>query len=1177
MAKKIKLDLSQFKASGVYTLEFDASENVILTSQTIRLVVGFSNKGPFNAPVYIPDITTAIAIFGDIDKTLESQGSYFQRSILTCLQTGPVFALNLLKLNDDETSPTVDKVDYFGFSVATDEPNGVLTSRLYSSFYNKERFWFADVDYFLATMSVVDQGRIFSLVNLGQSPMSVIVRKSTDAVPPLQGYEVFAVDWYGANNVPSYVHPYDYIADWFIDVISVSGDWTDYEALSEDPEWSAFFTRNGFIKDQINNFLSQQNVNIIGQVTGCLIPNFVDLNGNNQYIETLINNNTPSTGLFCAVDEEALDYLCQNRFKVDLVGNFLIDELTGDRDLQDPKLNFLSYDQQLIQDYLYTQNVTGITGASGSAGSINVGSLFHLTGSTGATSGAPAVAFNAFSPTATYGGLHYLQTNSGAATGGVVKVVVNNGGTGYTAAPTVTIAAQGGGIQATATATISSGAVTGIVMTNNGTGYTTAPSVTITGGGVGATGAAAVAVVQTGTSLTSAEKTRLKNYLTPSSSSAPFIVGQVGIPAGLTGTVINQFTDGDLVKLKVVGISEVLSNLIITYSHPLDTAVYASQGITIKPTFDTQGTTGNGVVNYYYDFGASDYLDIADVASVTGGTASNALGGLISTNLYQNVLYQEIADGDVIWLSDDGVSKYYLDTQLTIDRDQYNISYIRAFNNVARLSPANLVDYPAFSNGTVGPYASDNNGLPVAAGKTDIVSTVASINQYLDVVLKIDSTSFHFAPNEVNNFIISVGDYLVSTDLSLCETVGANRQGRLTKVTSVAQTATSGVVRVTTARPILYYAGSPIQVQKFKSIPQFTRSFDFIYLAGYTMRNDQRPNNTDARVSEILDVMYNTNIAATLAAKDVISFRYIIDTFSGQILPNSKYQLSKLAMMRQKALAFINAPSMAQFRASTDPRFTAAPTNRDPYPPLQAQYIAEGGNLSLNPAYTFSLPTQDLGASYAAFYTPYITVRENNRNINVPPAAFVSNNLVRKFANGEPYNIIAGQKRGTISGGNIVGVEYDFTDTDRGWLEPFGLNPIIKKRGFGVVIFGNQTAYQTVNSAFGLVHVRDLLISVENDVEEILANYLFDFNEDSIRLEIKTLVDTYLDGVRAGGGIYAYQVIMDASNNTPAIIDQNIGIIDVIIEPARGIQKFINRITVTRTGGIAAGGFINFV
>ena len=1180
MAKKIKLDLSQFKASGVYTLEFDASENVILTSQTIRLVVGFSNKGPFNAPVYIPDITTAISIFGDIDKTLESQGSYFQRSILTCLQTGPVFALNLLRLNNDDSSPTADKVDYFGFSVATDEPNGVLTSRLYSSFYNKERFWYADVDYFLATMSVVDQGRIFNLVNLGQQAMSVIVRKSTDATPPLQGYDIFAIDWYGADNVPSYVHPYDYISDWFIDVIAVSGDWTDYAALSEDPQWAEYFTRNGFVKSKINQFLSQQDVNIVTQVTGCLIVDFVDLNGNNQFIQTLINNNTPATGLFCAVDAEALDYLCQNRFKVDLVGNFLIDELTGDRDLQDPVLNFLSYDQQLIQDYVYTQNYTGITGAGGTTGgtaaisyqALNAGSLFRVDGVTGAT-GVPASALQPYSSSATFGGLHYVRTNSGVTGGGVVSVYVQNAGTGYTSAPTVTFTNPVGATGAAAFATIgASGTVTSVVMTSVGSGYLTVPNVVLTGGG--GTGAAAAAVIQTQPSLTTTQKTLLRDFLTPSTTSSPYIVGTVNIPAGLTGNVINQFNDGDLVKLKVVGVTELSGNLTITFSHPLDTGIYTSQGISVQPTFYTAGTTGNGVQAYFQQFGASDYLNIDSVLAITGGTASaNTLTGQLSTNLYQNILYDEIQDGDTVWLNSAGTSEYYLDTQLTVDRDQFSIANVRAFNNLSRLSPSTLVNYPAF--GTV--YASDNIGTTIGSGKTDIVSSVASINQFLNVVTKIDSTSFNFAPNQADDLVIAVGDYLVSTDLELCETVGANRQSRLTKVTSVAQTATSGVVRVTCARPILYYSGSPIQVQKFKSIPQFTRSFDFIYLGGYTMRDAQRPNGTDARVDEILNVLYDTNLAATLATKDTISFRYIVDTFSGTIQPNSKYQLSKLAMMRQKALAFINAPSMAQFRASTDPRFTNAPTASDPYPPLEAQYIAEGGNLSLNPSYTFSLPTQDLGASFSAFFTPYITVRENNRNVNVPPAAFVSNNFVRKFANGEPYNIIAGQKRGTISGGNIVGVEYDFTDADRGWLEPFGLNPIIKKRGFGVVIFGNQTAYQTVNSAFGLIHVRDLLISLENDVEEILSNYLFDFNEDSIRLEIKTLVDTYLDGVRAGGGIYAYQVIMDASNNPPSVIDQNIGIIDVIIEPARGIQKFINRVTVTRTGGIAAGGFINFV
>jgi hypothetical protein len=1086
MAKKIKLDLSQFKASGVYTLEFDASENVILTSQTIRLVVGFSNKGPFNAPVYIPDQTTAIAIFGDIDKTLEAKGSYFQRSILTCLNTGPVFALNLLRLNNDTSSAAPDEVQYIGYSIDTEQSNGVPTSELYSSYFNKERFWFADTDYFLATMSTVDTGRLFNLVNIGQQAMSVIVRKSTDAVQPLQGFDIFAIDWYGADNVPSFMHPYDYISDYFIDVIAVSGNWTDYPTLALDPEWSEFFTNNGFIKAQLNNFLSQQNVNIITQVTGCLIPNFVDLNGNNQYIQTLINNNTPSTGLFCAVDEDAMDDLCNNPYKIDLVGNHLIDELTADRDLVDARLNFLSYDQNLTADYLYSQNSIGITGATSGAAGINTGTLLTL-GAAGTTAGIVSGAFDAYNPSLKYGGLHYLQTNSGV----------------------------------------------------------------------------------TGSSLTSAQKLELQSFLTPTATNQPYIVGIVTGVSGLTGSVINQFSENDLVKLKVSGIVNSLGELKITFTHPLDTTSYAAQGVTIQPTTNIVGTTGP-IYQGSYQFAASDYLDRV-YTSTPGGTASFALIGQLSTPFYQDLFYSELEDGDQIWLNSSGSSVNYLTYEQTVDRDQYNISYARSFNNVARQDPGDITNYPAF--GAV--WASDNIGPAVAAGKTDIISSVGSINEFINVITQIDPTNFTIS--SVPTSPISVGDYVVSTDLDICETVGKNRQSRLTRVTAVAQTVSSGVVKVTTARPVYYYAGSPIQVQKFQSIPQFTRSFDFTYLQGFIMTDWHRPNGTDARVSEILDVMYNTNIAVTLASKDVISFRYIVDTFSGQILPNSKYQLSKLAMMRQKALAIINAPSMAQFRASTDPRFTSAPTDVNPYPPLQAQYIAEGGNLSLNPSYTFSLPTEDLGSKFAAYYTPYITIRENNRNLNVPPSAYVSNNFVRKFANGEPYSIIAGQKRGIISGNTLVGVEYDFTDQDRGWLEPMGLNPIIKKRGLGVVIFGNQTAFQTVNSAFNLVHVRDLLISLENDVEEIMSNYLFDFNEDSIRLEIKTLVDNYLDGVRAGGGIYAYQVIMDASNNPPSIIDQNIGIIDVIIEPARGIQKFINRVTVTRTGGIAAGGFINFV
>ena len=1128
MAQRIKLDLSQFKASGVYTLEFDASANVILTTQTIRLVVGFSNRGPFNAPVYIPDVTTAIAVFGDIDRNLEAKGSFFQRSIFTCLNAGPVFALNLLRLNSDEDSPTADKTSYFGYSVDTEQPNGELREKLYASYYNKERFWYADTKYFLATRSIIDQGRIFNLVNLGNTPMSIIVRKSTDANPPLQGYDIFAIDWYGPGNIPSYVNPYDYISDWFIDVIAVAGDWTDYAALSKDPQWSAYFTPNGFIKSQITNFLNDRGVELVTIQTGCLIIDFVNLNGNNEYIQTLINNNSPSTGLFCAVDEEGLENLCTNRYKVDLVGNHLIDELSGDRDIQDAKLNFLSYDQNLLQDYLYTKNYSllkDLAGVIGATGQMYVGSLFcvpsagaPITTAGSQWGGTAGVDFRGFLPydSAQYvAGLHFLTAVTGA-----------------------------------------SGSFAG---------------------------------------LTSSDLLSLKDFLTPSGSSNPYVVGQVtSLPAGLSDPVINQFSQGDLVKLKVANVNQVNGNLQIAYSHPLDITKYRDLGIVITPLADNFATSNYvpyGITGSIYGATASYQFGLSDTFGETillnpGGTGvtsssvpngyAEALTAQLSTPFYQNVLYAELQNGDLIYTNSALTTEQYLTYLPDVDRDQFDLYYAFAYSDVARSSITNVANFGAT-------YASTTTGQPAGYPtnfKLDIVSSYGSINQFIDVNGgingKVTVNSFKM---DTNLFNISVGDLLVSTDQDLCQIENTNRQQRLTKVTSVATTSLAGIVTVTTARPIYFYPGGDtgLQVQKFQSIPQFTTSFDFTYLEGFQLSDYHRPNGTDARVTEILDVMYNTNIAATLATKDVISFRYIVDTFSGVILPNSKYQLSKLAMMRQQALALINAPSMAQFQASVDPRFTAAPTAADPYPVLQTQYIADGGNLSLNPTYTFSLPTQALGASYAAFYAPYLTLRENNRNVNVPPAAFVSNNFVAKFANGEPYAIVAGQKRGTIAGTNLTGLEYDFTLEDRGWLEPFGINPIIKKRGLGVVIFGNQTAYQTVNSAFSLVHVRDLLISVENDVEQILSNYLFDFNEDSIRLEIKTLVDNYLDGVRSGGGIYAYQVIMDASNNPPSVIDQNIGIIDVILEPARGIQKFINRITVTRTGGIAAGGFIQFV
>ncbi|WP_430229707.1 hypothetical protein [Paraburkholderia tropica] len=74
----------------------------------------------------------------------------------------------------------------------------------------------------------------------------------------------------------------------------------------------------------------------------------------------------------------------------------------------------------------------------------------------------------------------------------VGSAVINNGGNGYTVAPTVTFSAPTSGTTATGTAIVSNGAVVSITITNPGSGYTAAPTITFSGGG-GGVGAAATA------------------------------------------------------------------------------------------------------------------------------------------------------------------------------------------------------------------------------------------------------------------------------------------------------------------------------------------------------------------------------------------------------------------------------------------------------------------------------------------------------------------------------------------------------------------------------------------------------------------------------------------------------------------------------------------------------------
>jgi hypothetical protein len=330
--------------------------------------------------------------------------------------------------------------------------------------------------------------------------------------------------------------------------------------------------------------------------------------------------------------------------------------------------------------------------------------------------------------------------------------------------------------------------------------------------------------------------------------------------------------------------------------------------------------------------------------------------------------------------------------------------------------------------------------------------------------------------------------------------------------------------------------------------------------------------NSDKTIKELLDVLTPGNgVSNTLADKDAITFRYLVDTFGSYEAASgilNKEQFTLLAKERQNVSAILNAPMVKEFKASTNPSFLDENTGA-----FNTRYIGTGGNLNLNPELLYTLPSINEGASYGFYYGPGLNVLENGKTKVIPPAAYVSNNYIDKYTDSLPWSIVAGPRRGAVGGSGVQGVEYAFDKNDRDVLEPFGINPIVFERGAGIVIKGNKTAQQSIQSALSSAHVREVLIYIEDGLAAILQNYLFEFNTAQTRLEIKTLADSFMESVRTDQGIYDYRNIMDTTNNTNEVIDNNMGILDTYVEPVKGLEILVSRVTVLNTGDIEAGNF----
>ncbi|HKS22733.1 MAG TPA: C25 family cysteine peptidase [Thermoanaerobaculia bacterium] len=123
-------------------------------------------------------------------------------------------------------------------------------------------------------------------------------------------------------------------------------------------------------------------------------------------------------------------------------------------------------------------SITGCAVAPTAVATISTAGVVTGVTITNAGSGcsSPVVNFSGGSPTVAATG----TATTGQTSGGLLNIAINNGGAGYSSAPTVTIA--GCSVAPTATATLTGGVVTGITITSAGAGCPANPTISFSGG-----------------------------------------------------------------------------------------------------------------------------------------------------------------------------------------------------------------------------------------------------------------------------------------------------------------------------------------------------------------------------------------------------------------------------------------------------------------------------------------------------------------------------------------------------------------------------------------------------------------------------------------------------------------------------------------------------------------------
>ena len=207
----------------------------------------------------------------------------------------------------------------------------------------------------------------------------------------------------------------------------------------------------------------------------------------------------------------------------------------------------------------------------------------------------------------------------------------------------------------------------------------------------------------------------------------------------------------------------------------------------------------------------------------------------------------------------------------------------------------------------------------------------------------------------------------------------------------------------------------------------------------------------------------------------------------------------------------------------------------------------------------------EFDTSYAACYYPWIKIKDTNINqiVTVPPSVVLPGVYAANDRVAGEWFAVAGLGRGGIE--QAKQVTDRTTHTERDTLYEGRVNPIAAFPGQGICVWGQKTL-QVEASALDRISVRRLLIEIKKFFASSARYLVFEQNTATTRNKFLSIVNPYLESVQQRSGLYAFQVVMDESNNTPDIVDRNILYGQIYLKPTKTSEFIILDFNVMATG-----------